>query len=582
MKIKVVLISTVVTAGLVGGIGYGAYRVMKGKAEPVDVVPVSNVNNAYYGYGFGDNSTLSGVVTSQVAQTVMLDEEYEISEIYVEAGDEVKEGTPLFAYDMTLPELELEMEQLNLQTLELEKTSLEKDIDKLKKTPATASLESNGGTMTASGEEDSIILDEAAPGGESGASGQSSGEQGDTPASAPAAGGSGNTLGILGIEEVGDPQLEEADGPSDAEAKENGQADQEKGLLDGGETEEDETQTDENAGESEPLTDENVGGSDPQTLEKLEDDNGNSEGITLDKINAFTEVMNKLSVVYDSNGGDVTSAESISNLEEALGYRKLLADFQANGSWALKDEVKELLGEEPANQESVLLGEMDKLSQYHAAYVSELISDLNRDVEDFANKTDAARKAYTALNEKERVLVQNVSLLTDAEQYLRDQEEKAALTSAINEFNNLIQNLEVFYEKYKDENLTAQNIEGAVKTASGFYREKLADRMEDGSYVIKPKVQSLLGEEEATSVQTMAEQLEQYEVLYVELLIQELNETSGDLQNQAEKARAEYENLSKNAKDKVSAGSIEKLERIETALKETETPTEAETETETP
>ena len=58
-----------------------------------------------YGY-WDDEETVYGTVTSQVAQTITLNEEYQIDKIYVSAGDTVKEGTPLFSYDMTLPELE--------------------------------------------------------------------------------------------------------------------------------------------------------------------------------------------------------------------------------------------------------------------------------------------------------------------------------------------------------------------------------------------------------------------------------------------------------------------------------------------
>lgn len=154
MKIKMILITTVVSAGLIGGVGYGVYYAMKSQETPVDVVPVMNVNQMYYGDGEG---TLYGTVTSQVDQTVSLNDEYEIEKIYVKQGDTVKEGDPLFSYDMTLPELELEMEQLSLQTMELDKTRLEKELEKLKKTPATASLSSADFTMTASGEDEGIV-----------------------------------------------------------------------------------------------------------------------------------------------------------------------------------------------------------------------------------------------------------------------------------------------------------------------------------------------------------------------------------------------------------------------------------------
>lgn len=155
MKVKTVIISLAVTGALVAGGIYGAYYMMQSRKSPVEVVPVANVNSGYW----GTTDTIYGTVTSQVAQNVILNEEYAVDEIYVEAGQEVKEGDPLFSYDMTLPELEVELRQLELQTYELEKTRLERDLEQLRNgTYTTASLQSNDiGTMTASGEMDLII-----------------------------------------------------------------------------------------------------------------------------------------------------------------------------------------------------------------------------------------------------------------------------------------------------------------------------------------------------------------------------------------------------------------------------------------
>lgn len=154
MKIRTIVISVVVSAALVAGAGYGAYYTMQSKKTPVEVVPVSNVNNGGY---WGMSDSIYGTVTSQIAQNITLDEEYALAEIYVEEGQQVKEGTPLFAYDMTLQELELEMEKLNQQVYELTMTKLEKDLEKLKKTPATASLELNNFSMTTASNETLII-----------------------------------------------------------------------------------------------------------------------------------------------------------------------------------------------------------------------------------------------------------------------------------------------------------------------------------------------------------------------------------------------------------------------------------------
>lgn len=154
MKIRTIVISVVVSASLVAGAGYGAYYAMQGKKAPVEVVPVSNVNNGGF---WGMTDSIYGTVTSQIAQNITLNEEYSIAEIYVEEGEQVKEGDPLFAYDMTLPELELEMEKLNQQVNELTMTKLEKDLEKLKSTPATAALEQNPFFMTTASNETLIV-----------------------------------------------------------------------------------------------------------------------------------------------------------------------------------------------------------------------------------------------------------------------------------------------------------------------------------------------------------------------------------------------------------------------------------------
>ena len=141
MKVKTVIISVVVSASLVAGVGYGAYYAIRGKATPVEVVPVANVNQ-YYGWGDEDGNTVYGTITSQVAQTVSLNQDYQVADIYVQEGQKVKEGEALFSYDMTLPELELEMAKLNLQTQELTMVRLEKDLEKLKKSKVvSASLQ---------------------------------------------------------------------------------------------------------------------------------------------------------------------------------------------------------------------------------------------------------------------------------------------------------------------------------------------------------------------------------------------------------------------------------------------------------
>ena len=83
MKIRTVVISLVVTAGLAGGIAYGVRYAMQAGKKPVDVVPVANVN---YG-SWGDTNTMSGNIISRDTQTVQLNSDYKLVKVYVETGD---------------------------------------------------------------------------------------------------------------------------------------------------------------------------------------------------------------------------------------------------------------------------------------------------------------------------------------------------------------------------------------------------------------------------------------------------------------------------------------------------------------
>ena len=155
MKVKTVVIAVLVTGVVVAGIGYGIHYSMQSQKKPVKVVPVSNINMSYY----GDMSSSYGSIISMSSQNIQLDSDYELVKVYVETGDEVKIGDPLLEYDMALVELQREMEDLTLQTLELGLTSMEKELQKLKNTTATASLSFMDSTMTASLDSDGLFED---------------------------------------------------------------------------------------------------------------------------------------------------------------------------------------------------------------------------------------------------------------------------------------------------------------------------------------------------------------------------------------------------------------------------------------
>ena len=112
---------------LVGGGVFAALQVQNSK-KTVDVVSVNMVSTyAYEGY-----SSSSGRITSDVSQTVYLESEATIKDVYVQEGDTVTEGMPLMQYDTELMELDIETKRLDIQTLELNIQQTTKDIQSLK------------------------------------------------------------------------------------------------------------------------------------------------------------------------------------------------------------------------------------------------------------------------------------------------------------------------------------------------------------------------------------------------------------------------------------------------------------------
>lgn len=397
MKLRTAVISVAVSLSLVAGAGYGAYYAINGRKSPVNVVPVSNVNLGYW----GDTSSFYGTVTSQVAQTVELNEEYTLDKIYVEAGDTVKEGDKLFSYDMTLPELELEMEQLSLQTQELNLTKLEKDLETLKKTPATASLEQLGDTMTTSAEEDGLIIEESVEESEAAPADQGQQETTDPqPASDVQATGetTENDPGTSsGENQSGQPSSEAAPG------NQNGNSSQENGLsVDSIET---------------------VPGGDPAG----EDDAAAS---LVEAAVRYQQLVAAVDAMFQAYGSQLEpqDMETVGNaIQQANDYfRKNLADEQLTQSedaagnaielreYEIKPELREALGAE----ETAALEEYQNLMEtYHVKYVELLISQADtQNTETLSQDIEAIRTAYESLSSSRQAKVIGMDKLAELEQ----------------------------------------------------------------------------------------------------------------------------------------------------------------------
>ncbi|MFP3153220.1 efflux RND transporter periplasmic adaptor subunit [Lachnospiraceae bacterium ZAX-1] len=128
-KIIITVISLCVVAALVvGGIfGYQRYQDNHLFAE------VQSVSDLNWGY-WGEQMSSYGMVTNDFSQEVYLLDEQTIEEIYVEEGQEVKEGDPLMAYDMTITQLKIEMQELEIQSIDNNLVLANRELQNLKNT----------------------------------------------------------------------------------------------------------------------------------------------------------------------------------------------------------------------------------------------------------------------------------------------------------------------------------------------------------------------------------------------------------------------------------------------------------------
>lgn len=127
-KIIVTIVTLVVIAGLItGGIFFYLWR--QQNTLVAEVQPVENLN---WGYG-GNQMTSYGMVRNDFYQDVYLINGQTVKEVYVTEGQEVKAGDPLMAYDMTLTNLQIEMQELEVETIKNRITLAERELEKLKK-----------------------------------------------------------------------------------------------------------------------------------------------------------------------------------------------------------------------------------------------------------------------------------------------------------------------------------------------------------------------------------------------------------------------------------------------------------------
>ncbi|MGN0631802.1 MAG: hypothetical protein ACI4JN_10785, partial [Ruminococcus sp.] len=131
MKTGTKIIAVIVCAAVAAGSGMGGfmlYRSNQQQKHKVDVIPVSNVMEQYW----GDEITMDGSVIESNTQSIVLSSNLLVDKVLVEEGDFVKKGTPLLEYDMTAVELDLAQKKTALAVAEDNVRQAKKELERLK------------------------------------------------------------------------------------------------------------------------------------------------------------------------------------------------------------------------------------------------------------------------------------------------------------------------------------------------------------------------------------------------------------------------------------------------------------------
>ena len=140
MKKKVIAIVCAVAVLAAAGGGVAWHFLGNSTKEDDNVVYVNTVKAlTNLGTGNGMENRYAGVVESENTWKVEKNSEKKVKEVYVEVGQEVQVGTPLFSYDTEKFQSDLEQAQLDLERINNELSSMNTNIDQLYKDKKQAS-----------------------------------------------------------------------------------------------------------------------------------------------------------------------------------------------------------------------------------------------------------------------------------------------------------------------------------------------------------------------------------------------------------------------------------------------------------
>ena len=126
--LKRVLVTVLILVVVCGAIWGGLVIYRNSQKKPVNVYAVQDFAMTDY---WGDSSESYGMVTTDKLQDVYISDTQTVKEIFVQEGQEVKEGDELLAYDTTLSDIDLEKASINLEKLQLQKENAEKELQKI-------------------------------------------------------------------------------------------------------------------------------------------------------------------------------------------------------------------------------------------------------------------------------------------------------------------------------------------------------------------------------------------------------------------------------------------------------------------
>ncbi|RHK95863.1 hypothetical protein [Blautia obeum] len=142
---KKIIIGILIAALVAGGSAGGAVYYKKSHQKTVSVVSVDSLAGQYY----MDDTNLNGNIVTSATQSVNIDKDMIIKEVYVSKGDSVKKGDQLMSFDMTLVQMELNIAKLKQKQQEQD---LNKAINRLSSLKNGGKIEeSDGETLDTSG-----------------------------------------------------------------------------------------------------------------------------------------------------------------------------------------------------------------------------------------------------------------------------------------------------------------------------------------------------------------------------------------------------------------------------------------------